>query len=143
MLRRSAIIALMLAFFLPLTKCSQTTPNWVSSYDYQFPIENVTEGINEVMKHGFVDMGSLALALITIVVFFLPAALAGCRLTLQSIVHLVMAIPAEWLLYHWTTIGQPQVGGIIAMLSWALLFVVGVTTLWLKLQHNHPIKRTP
>jgi hypothetical protein len=49
---------------------------------------------------------------------------------LQSIVHMVLAVPAEWLLYEWSTIGDLQIGGVLAMLSWAALFVIAVITLW-------------
>jgi hypothetical protein len=64
-----------------------------------------------------------------LIAFFLPVAIIAIKTRTQSIVHLVLTAPAEWLLYTLSTIGAPQAGGFIAMSAWAVLGVVGVISL--------------
>ena len=127
--RNIAITALLIAFFLPLTKCTTTTPAGISCDDYSFPFENVTSAARDIYKNGLAAIDSIPLAVVTLAVFFVPISMTKMRRKTQSIAHMVLTGPAEWLLYHWTTIGEPQIGGIIAMLSWLALFGIAVASL--------------
>ena len=124
-----AIAALLFAFVLPLTKCTSTSKDGVTTVDYQYPFEHVVDGIKAITANETDKLDSIVLAALTMAVFFLPAAIAGSRVRIQSITHIFLAVPAEWLVYEWTTIGTPQAGGIIAMSCWAMLFIVAVLTL--------------
>ena len=127
--RRIAIAALLIAFVLPLTKCTSTSKDGVTTVDYQYPFEHVVDGIKAITANETHDLDSIILGAATIAIFFIPAAIAGVRARIQSIIYISLAAPAEWLLYEWTTIGTPQAGGIIAMSCWAVLFIVSALTL--------------
>lgn len=58
---------------------------------------------------------SITELLLTLAVFIFPAVIAVVKTKAQSIVHLVLTGPAEWLLYSLTTIGELLAGGFIAM----------------------------
>ncbi len=126
LVRRFAITALLIAFFLPLSKCSQTAADGTITVDYKYPIENVVAGTQTLFSKEPTDYDDIVLALLTLAVFFLPAAIAVVKTRTQSIAHLVLTGPAEWLLYSLSTIGDPQPGGIIAMSAWGVLFLVAV-----------------
>ena len=129
LVRRFAIFALLIAFFLPLSKCSQTAADGTITVDYEYPVENIVAGTQTLLSKEPTDYDDIVLALLTLAVFFLPAAIAVVKTRTQSIVHLVLTSPAEWLLYSLSTVGDPQAGGIIAMSAWGVLFFAGVIDL--------------
>jgi hypothetical protein len=129
MLRRIAIAALLIAFFLPLSKCSWTATDGSVKIDYEYPVEFVVEGAQGLPFSDEPDFDAVLLAVVTLAVFFLPLAIITMKTRTQSLVHVVLAAPAEWLLYLWATIGDPQAGGFIAMTAWGVLFITGVITL--------------
>ena len=137
--RRLAAFALLACFFLPLSKCTSSSQGGAPMDDYRFPFEHVTQAVDDFQEQGTLLTDSLPLLLVTLVVFLAPIAVLKLGTTFQSIAHIVLAAPAEWLLYEWSTIGQMQIGGVLAMLSWAVLFVVGAFTLWKKLSHQETI----
>ena len=127
--RRIAIAALLIAFFLPLSKCSQTAADGSVEVDYRYPVEIVVDGAQGLAANDAPDFDAVLLALLTLSVFFLPASIIATRTRTQSIVHLVLTAPAEWLLFTLSTIGAPQAGGFIAMSAWGVLCVAGVISL--------------
>ncbi len=130
MIRKLATITLLVAFLLPLTKCTSLSQDGVPSDDYEYPFENIADAVTEVRAGGDEAAGSIILGILTMLVFFLPAALIRLSLKTQSVIHIVIAGPSLWVLYHWTTVGDPQLGGILAMLSWSALLCSAVMALW-------------
>ncbi len=129
-LRKIAAFGLLACFFLPLSKCTLSSGVGATTDDYRFPFEHITQGINDVREQGTLLVDSLPLMIVTFIVFLGPVAMLRLGAALQSRVHLALAVPAEWLLYQWSTIGELQIGAVLAMLSWAVLCIAGVMTLW-------------
>ena len=134
--RKGAALLLLLCFFLPLSKCTSSVKDGTITPDYKFPFENVTESFNDIRAGGISSFDGIPLLLITLIVFFGPVGILKCSEIAQSVSLVVVALPIEWLLYNWTTIGQPQIGGVLAMTCWAILFFTSIAVLWARARYG-------
>ena len=128
-LRIATSLVLLICFVLPMSKCTTREKDGSVSFDYQFPFENITNGIKAIHSDGLLGADSSPLIFATLIVFFSPIGLLQLSGRTQSILHICLGIPAEWLLYYWTTVGQPQIGGLLSMASWGLLMALGLISL--------------
>jgi hypothetical protein len=128
--REIACIVLLLCFFLPLSKCSETQEDGSITSDYIFAFDHFTVVLNEVSGEPAIDVSELPLLLVTLVVFFVPAALWKLKPKIQASIQMTLAIPAEGLLYDWATVGDPQIGGVLAILCWLVLFIIALMQIW-------------
>jgi hypothetical protein len=131
-IKKLASLLLALCFVLPLSTCTPKQdvdgqPNIQTSTLHGFDI--VKDGWNGI-RAGKTDR--LMTLLIVFHVFFVPMICLGLKPRLQAVVYLFGALAAEYFLTMWVFVfaTHAHIGGVIAMLCWALLFCIGIATCW-------------
>jgi hypothetical protein len=131
-IKKLASILLVLCFVLPLSTCTMKKG------------DDAKPDIQTTTLHGF-DMASdgwkniragkpdgLMTLLIVFHVFFVPIVCLGLKPKLQAVVYLFGSLAAEYILVGWVFVfaTHSEIGGLIAIVCWALLFCIGSVTLW-------------
>lgn len=131
-LRKLVSILLAVCFVLPLSTCTLK-----KSEDAAASIQSSTLHGFDLAGQGWKDIRAgksdgLITLLIVLYVFFVPVICLGLRPRLQAVVYLFGSLAAEYVLTIWVFVlaTHADIGGVIAMLCWALLFYIGIATLW-------------
>ena len=135
-LQRSASILLLACLFLPLSKCTAKKAiegNVTATDTYVYAYKMAGEAITEI-KSGNILHG-IAFLLSIFIVFVLPLACIKLRKVAGAALLLVGSFMSAYPLYGWIFVfgDIPQVGGVIAIACWSILFVTAIYEigLWL------------
>ena len=130
-LKKLASILLAVCFLLPLSTCTSKKGEGAAA-----SIESSTLHGFDMARQGWEDIragkpdGFLTL-LIVFHVFFVPIICLGLKPGLQAVVYLFGSLAAEYILVGWVFVfaTHSEIGGLIAIACWALLFCIGSVTL--------------
>jgi hypothetical protein len=130
--KKLASILLALCFMLPLSTCTGKKPDVGDQTD----IHTSTLYGFDIARDGWKDIRAgkpdgLMTVLIVFHVFFVPIMCLGLKPRLQAVIYLFGSLAAEYFLMNWVFVfaTRPEIGGVIAILCWALLFCIGSGTL--------------
>jgi hypothetical protein len=130
--RKLASLLLAVCFFLPLSTCTTRVEfhGTVAVTEAQQTGYKLTrEGWNTAQAGHLDGANNL---LVVLEVFFLPLLCWRFPELPQAIAHVVGALPAGYYLFAWVFLfsTSSRIGGWIAILCWAFLFVSGIVTMW-------------
>lgn len=147
LIRKIASILLLLCFVLPLSTCtikakakaeSQTQAQAASNSeaieqevteDSSLHGYDIMQSAFDNFKEGEATGGSMTL-LTVLLVFFLPFGLLRLKETPQAIITFFASIGAGFALFFWLFFGRtPQIGGVLAIVSWCSLFSLSLVVL--------------
>lgn len=130
--RKLASLLLAICFFLPLSTCTTRIESHgaVTVTEAQRNGYKLTQDGWNTAQAGKLD-GATNL-LVVLEVFFLPLLCWRFPELPQALAHVVGALPAGYHLFAWVFLfsTSSRIGGWIAILCWAFLFVLGIGTLW-------------
>jgi hypothetical protein len=131
-IRKIASILLALCFVLPLSQCTQHV-------ERQGQISTIQTNLHgfDMARDGWIAMrrgdpeGALLLLAVANV-FFVPAFCLRLGERRQALIQFVGALVSEYILFFWVVVfaSRPQVGGLLAMICWAVLFCTSSATLF-------------
>lgn len=130
--RKLASLLLAVCFFLPLSTCTTRIESHGSvtvTDTHRTGVTLTREGWNATQAG---DAGGATNLLVVLEVFFLPLLCWRFPELPQAIAHVAGALPAAAFLFAWMFMfsTNSRIGGWIAILCWAFLFVAGIATLW-------------
>jgi hypothetical protein len=132
LVKKLASFALLVCFVLPLSKCTAKVDlqgNFEPTASYLYGFDLAEKGLTD-LRDQKLDGAISLLAVFT--VFFLPVFCMVFKARLQAILLLFAGLVSEYLLFCWVIVfaTSPQMGGIVAMICWAiLLWMSGATIL--------------
>ncbi|MBC3917877.1 hypothetical protein H8L32_10365 [Undibacterium sp. CY18W] len=162
LIRKVASLLLLICFVLPLSKCESAkepvtesaekpvtakTPVKETSKDsvyvdgYLYPYKLAQQGLNRIQE-GTLGFGMLDLLEI-VIVFFLPFILLFVREKPQTIITAVASVFVGFPLFFWVFFwGNPEWGGILAVICWIVLLAISLITLfqWWRQRKSHRLQ---
>jgi hypothetical protein len=130
-LKKLTSILLAVCFLLPLSTCTSKKGEGAAA-----SIETSTLHGFDMARDGWKNIRAgksdgLMTLLIVFHVFFVPTVCLGLKPKLQAVVYLFGSLAAEYVLFGWVFVfaTHSEIGGVIAVLCWALLFCIGSVTL--------------
>jgi hypothetical protein len=137
--RKLASLLLAVCFFLPLSTCTTRGESHGAATvtDTRQADDKLTRAGWNTAQAGELD-GANSL-LVVLEVFFLPLLCWRFPAVPQAIAHVVGALPAGYYLFAWVFLfsAGSRIGGCIAILCWAFLFVSGIATMWAHWRRRH------
>ena len=130
--RKLASLLLAVCFFMPLSTCTTRVESHgaVTVTDsHRTGVTLTREGWNASQAG---DAGGATKLLVVLEVFFLPLLCWRFPELPQALAHVAGALPAGAFLLSWMFVfsTSSRIGGWVALLCWAFLFVAGMVTLW-------------
>jgi hypothetical protein len=132
LIKKVASILLVFCFVLPLSKCTTKVNNEekiVSTDTYLYGFEMVKQGWVDI-EAGKLDGAGTLLAVFN--VFFVPIVCLRLKERPQAIIYFASFFLSGYILYSWVFLfsTSPQIGGVLAVACWILLFCTTIVTLW-------------
>ncbi|WP_028103706.1 hypothetical protein [Pseudoduganella violaceinigra] len=131
-IKRVAAILLAICFVLPLSRCS-TKPDpqahIVAKDSYVYGYEMALASWTDLRGK---DPKGIYWLLAIFNVFFVPLAVLGLKAKAQSIIYFFGSLVSAFFLYLWVFVfaTDAEIGGIIAIACWALLFITSCSTIF-------------
>ncbi len=144
LLRRIASLLLVLCFVLPLTKCSvkqevagstQSITKTTFTYGYQMVADNAAEAAAG-------DLEKIVPVALLLVAFFAPLAMWALRDPWCSSALFLAAIPSLYTISVLSFLGDPQIGGLLALGCWLVLLMLSAFGLRLWLRERKSRRKT-
>ena len=131
LIKKMASFLLVLCFVLPLSRCTEKVNHQgqVTATDtYLYGFNMAKQGWDDIKAEKFDGVGVL---LAVFNVFFVPIICLRIKERLQAVIYFFSALVSGYILYGWVFLfsTSPQIGGVIAVISWALLFCASSVTI--------------
>jgi len=125
LIKKAAALLLLVCFVLPLSRCTTKAevggqPKVTDSYTYGY----------EIVEDAW-DLQDLKTVFMVLIVFFVPAVCLRVKERPQAVTHFISSFVAAYVLYIWVFVfaTNAEIGGILAVICWALLFCISCVTL--------------
>ncbi len=125
LIKKIAALLLLVCFVLPLSRCTsksevQRQSDVTDSYTYAYVIAQ-----EALQSNNFKTLSAV------FVVFFVPAVCLSMKERPQAVICFFSSFAAAYVLYGWVFLfaTSPEIGGILAILCWMILFGISCTTL--------------
>jgi len=126
LIKKAAAILLLVCFVLPLSRCSTKT-----EVEGQTKVTDSTMYGYEIAARACGDKSLITLLAVS-VVFFVPAVCLGLKARPQAVVYFLSSFASAYILTGWVFVfaTRAEIGGILAVICWAILFGLSCKTLW-------------
>lgn len=143
LIRKVASALLLLCFVLPLSRCTYTNKDGVTSSNDFYAFSMVYAMAEEIVTRKINPIENIGYILMYLAIFIFPTLYIFLKPMPQSVVTILSSIPAFYFLYPHFYLYIPLIGGWLALISWVILAIISALTIWQHLPHNKVINYAP